>query len=580
MNNGVFYTPIFDNLDSNVVWFKILAQSKLIFAQNNALIPNMMDGLPRFTYSSEFNMLLWLYYFFEPKTAYIINEILIHIVAFFSMLILLKNYFVSKDQNRDYIVYIVSIYFMLLPFWSAAGLTLAIVPLVTYSLLNIGNNKASKYDWTLLIVLPLYTSFIFFYMFYILLWGCYLLYRTLKTKEFPIKLFLALFLMGILFLLTEYRLLLSFFSDETFISHRTEFQIFFQDDFLSVYRKAVQFFISGHLSHASALQTTYILPFTLIAMFLTLTKKRFNSSESLIITFVIFLSFATDFWQFALTQIYTLPIILLFTLFVSFKAQKRYALMPKLMILQIVIVLLAVLQQYKQLDFLGETFAILKSLNITRVSFIQPLLVAVLFALSISAVLKKVKYASLGVTLLILFQINLSLEESFYQEKPKTGFASFEDYYAQETFDQLKSDLNISSTQNYKFVSYGLEPAVLLYNNLHTVDGYSVNYPLEYKKKFRPVISSYLKENPNNLYDKWGSKVYILSVVSLAENYNKKLIIQNPSFSTQALCSLHCDYIISAYKIGNLKDLQLKFLKSYESNKSFWSLYLYKIDCK
>ena len=88
---GVFYVPAFDNLDSNVVWYKILAESGMIFSDNNDIVPNMMHGIPRSSYPGEFNVLVWLYYFFEPETAFIINELNIHFVAFISMYIFLNN---------------------------------------------------------------------------------------------------------------------------------------------------------------------------------------------------------------------------------------------------------------------------------------------------------------------------------------------------------------------------------------------------------------------------------------------------------------------------------------------------------
>jgi hypothetical protein len=84
-----FYIPIFDNLDSNVVWYKILSSSGKIFADNSSNIPNIMSSLPRATYPKEVDTILWLYYFFEPIIAYKINEIIIHIVAFISMYLFL-----------------------------------------------------------------------------------------------------------------------------------------------------------------------------------------------------------------------------------------------------------------------------------------------------------------------------------------------------------------------------------------------------------------------------------------------------------------------------------------------------------
>ncbi len=132
----------FDNMDSNIVWFKILAESGKIFASNDTIIPNMMNGLPRSCYGSEFFYILWFYYFFTPIQAYIINEVIIHTVAFISMYIFLSHYlFTKEDPYRFIYINIGALYFAILPFWPSGGLSVPLIPLVTYALLNIKNQK-------------------------------------------------------------------------------------------------------------------------------------------------------------------------------------------------------------------------------------------------------------------------------------------------------------------------------------------------------------------------------------------------------------------------------------------------------
>ena len=100
------YISVFDNLDSNVVWYKVLANSGMIFADSMETVPGMMSGLPRLSYGSEFNGILWLYYFFDDFTAYVINDVFIHFFAFISMFILLSRYFIDEDTpNRNFIIF-------------------------------------------------------------------------------------------------------------------------------------------------------------------------------------------------------------------------------------------------------------------------------------------------------------------------------------------------------------------------------------------------------------------------------------------------------------------------------------------
>jgi hypothetical protein len=44
------YVPVYDNIYSNVEWENILDHTGKIFAPNDAIIPNMMNGLPRASY--------------------------------------------------------------------------------------------------------------------------------------------------------------------------------------------------------------------------------------------------------------------------------------------------------------------------------------------------------------------------------------------------------------------------------------------------------------------------------------------------------------------------------------------------
>ena len=58
-----------DNLDSNLIWFKVLAGSGKIFGSFQDTIPAIMNGLPRDCLGSEFSVILWLHYFFPPYLA-------------------------------------------------------------------------------------------------------------------------------------------------------------------------------------------------------------------------------------------------------------------------------------------------------------------------------------------------------------------------------------------------------------------------------------------------------------------------------------------------------------------------------
>jgi hypothetical protein len=572
------YISIFDILDSTIPNLKILAHSGKIFADNNEIIPNMMNGLPRSTYGSEYNIMLWLYYFFDAKTAYIINQILIHLTAYFSMYIFLDKYIVKNTKNKNLIILTGSLYFALLPIFSSEGLTIPLLPLVTYSLLNIKNKKDKFFDWLILILTPLYASFIFLYIFYIILAGIYLLWDTFKQKNFNSRFFLAIFILGLVFLIQEYRLIISMFIDHGFTSHRIEFDKFFTYDFLTSFRTGHVFFLNGHHQHLIDLQMPYLIPVVIIAIFLSLKKTAFNKNESMIIWLLIIVGYAIDIWSETLSQLYSMPLLTICTLLIYLftKENKSFIL---LFILQILFALFTMFSICECGKNLITYIPLLKEFNISRLAFLQPFIWAILLTISFQIITKKLKYTTWFIMLFITIQ---SLHEfstkEFLNHKQQT-FETFNNYYIPNTFQKIKSEFK--NINNIRFVNFGLEPAISLYNGLYIVDGYTTNYPLSYKKKFRNVIKEFLKDTPkDNNYDNWGSKVYLMGIPSMKDFYQKGITVHKLFFSINELCKLNTDYIISSHQIDTKKYQKLILKNKYENNENDkWDIYLYEIRC-
>ncbi len=579
----IFYVHAFDNLDSTIVWYKILAQSNKIFANNSEIIPNMMGGLPRLSYPNEFNIVLWLYYFFEPQTAYVINEITIHIVAFFSMYLFLNRYIVKPNlYYKNIPTFAGSIYFSLLPFWSGAGLSIAILPLVTYALLNIKHTNDNLWNWILIIILPFYTSFIFIYMFYIVMAGLYLIWDSIKNRKLNKPFLFAILLMGSTFLLSEYRLFMAMFMNTGFVSHRTEFNVYFIDTILESYRSSLVFFLDGHLSHLSGLQSFYVLPTIIIGMILIFIKRRLTIQESLLLYGLIVISFAIDFWKISLTQFYTLPILLLLALLALYNKQRRVFVL--LFIFDISLSLYIFLTGYEGLHFITNIFPIFRELSILRLAFIQPFLLAILFTISLIVFTRKLRLSIIYITIIISFQIFISYEQSSFRSTESSDYVSFQQYYAPNIFKQIKEDINYSK-QKYKIVSYGLESAVLQYNGIYTIGGYITNYPLSYKYDFRKVIQPYFDLNTTesnygkHLYNSFGSKVYIMGTLTTLKYYKKNRVINSINFDINALCDLDTKFLISSYKFITPNINRLNLIKQYKGKSNSWDIYLYKINC-
>ena len=591
--SGHLHIPVYDNLDSNVIWNTILAHSNKLFSPNNTIIPNMMNGLPRSSYGSEFGLLLWLYYFLEPQTAFIINELLIHIIAFTGAYLLLSKYIVPQKKYYSYmLIYVGSIYFATLPFWSGSGASIASLPLTTYILLTIRDHNAKIYHWLYLVVLPLYSSFIFLYIFYIVYAGVYWIYLAIKQQKINWHLFGAIFLMGSVFLLKDYRLLYSMFIDSSFISHRVEFDVFFQDNLKETYRLIYVKFLEGHIPHAASLQMDYLLPLAIIAFFMNFMKKRFSSLESMVIWLIIVSSIALDIWDRVLQNRYTIPAIIVLSIWAIYKTPHKSSI-AKIFLLILSTNILATFFQYEGFHELINYFPIFRSFNFVRFYFIDPLLFLLLLSFTLEVYIRKLSYSPIFIFIFICFQFILAQQSSFYSLEHTDEKLSFKEYYAPDIFNQIKYDIlqkypNTKNIHDYKFISYGIEPAVALYNDLYTVDGYSTNYPLQYKNIFRDiqqkVLSAPVMKSTKEMYDKWGSKLYLLGINASPTTYNlyKKANMPIPTArfnaDTSKLCDIGTNFVISAYPLRDLNSTNLKFIQEYQG--IFWHIWLYKIKCK
>ncbi|PCI07186.1 MAG: hypothetical protein COB77_05300, partial [Gammaproteobacteria bacterium] len=273
-DNGDIMINSHDNLDSIVAIYKVMADSDTFFVSNDFAIENIMNGLPRVALPRESNVISMLYYYFEPIDAYIINEALIRIIAFFGMLLLLQKHIVNNayDNKVGYLIIITgtALTFSLLPYWSQAGISIAGQPLVLYAFLNIKNKDHGIVNWIILACFPFYSSLILAGMFVLSMLTVIFVYDWIKNKSINLSLISVLVMMSVLSLSAEYRLLDNFLNP-TFISHRIEFVAKYLTLDQSLARSANLFF-KGQ-THSHSIHGVFILPFIFIYVAIMLLEK-------------------------------------------------------------------------------------------------------------------------------------------------------------------------------------------------------------------------------------------------------------------------------------------------------------------
>ncbi|WP_338787777.1 DUF6044 family protein [Metabacillus sp. FJAT-53654] len=518
---------VHDNLDSNMAWYKVLSASGQIHGPKNAIIPQVINGLPRNAYGTEFSLIVWLYSIFPTMTAYAISQMITRIFAFIGMYLLLKDHFIRK---KDFMVFNVGVAlaFSLTPFWPSGMLSTLGMPLALWAFLHIRHRNGTWKHYLVLTLLPLYSSIVLGFFFFLFAMGIFWVVDLFRGK-LNVHFLLAIIYMTLLYLVVEYRLIYSFLFDDEPNSRDEYFHA--RLSLWRVIRLTFKNFVLGH-THVMTVHGLFIIVVTLIALYLVIVKKVWKQEGVFI--FLLLLNFILSAWY-------------------AFWFYKGW------------------LPLTRKLHFM-DTF------NFARFQFLRPLVIYVGFALGLKIIWDHSKrwrqYAIffLIAQILLLFCFN---DEIIYRKKP-----SVSEFYSEDLFEEIESHIGLPQ-KDYRVASIGIHPAIAQYNGFYTLDTYNNFYPLTYKYEFRKIIEKELSKNKTirTYFDEWGGRCYIFTA-ELGKHYmfkkNSKKTLKNLELNTEAFKKMGGSYIFSAVPIENALDNQLVLDRTFESDLSAWRIYLYK----
>src|SRR5690625_3303 len=522
---------VHDNLDSNIVWYKMLAESGMIFAAPDATLPNVINGLPRSALPSAFDGMVWLYVLFSPFTAYTINQTLMRFVAFFGMYILLKRN-ILLGEKAPVISVGVALAFALLPFWPSGALSFAGMPLALHIFLTIRKQgKATpKLYWLLLGFIPFFSNFILTFIFFLGAIGLLWLVDWIRLKQFNAPFFLSIAGMILIYLLKNYMLLYSMFISSGFTSHRDALDLGHKN-LPETWALFLKNFFESH-THALDLHEMIIFPVVVIALFIAIYRK--------------------------------IDVRLLLGLLVA----------------NILCSLIYAFWYWEGMRLLKDNIMLFNTFNFSRFQFLRPLLWYISFGLALTVLWKQLRFGKILVTVLIVLQCALLFpltEESKYAE---VGTPTFKGFYSTELFQEIEDYIG-KDQADYRVVSIGMHPTIAQYNGFYTLDTYNNAFPLEYKKEFRKIIAPELEKSANleTYYDTWGSRLYMY-VSELGKHYMfskySERSVEELDINTEALKDLGGEYVFSALPIENAEETGLTFERSFEMKGSPWRVYLYR----
>ncbi len=544
---------IYDNLDSEITTRLLpLRNGNLFSFSNDEVIPQLANGLKRNSLNaSAHNFESLLFYLFPPVYAYLLNYILINLIAFIGVYLLFSQYLLKDLTNQNKIIAaLLAFTFTLLPSYTIYGMAILGAPMLTYCILNFVNGRKKVWSLLFIVFYPFYSSLVLGgHVFVGLLFLTGLWYYFKVDRKIAIKLIGISILLGGLYVVSEINLFNQYLFDKSFVSHRTDWDPTFDQ----VNQTAET------LGFLGALERALIL----------VRQGEINA------------------------KIYPKIIIgfLFFMLIFNFKSVRRNAYILPLVYGMIIIMLLYgfYFSDLTPWIYLKNQFMLLKTFRIDRIFFFLPVLWYVLFALLIKNALDSKKrwmyyvaYAFLVLNFLYVPLKNRELMANaavFVKGTPPT-IITWEKFFAEDLFDQIKKDIN-DPLDSFRTVNIGLTPAVSLYNGFYTLDLYSNNYPIEHKRNFRKIIARELDKSPKweASFDKWGGECFVFS--SEIEYrpqfipYEKEL--KNLEINTAALYDMGGRYILSALEINNYNTLNLRFLKKYTDPSTPLTIYLYEV---
>ncbi len=525
--------PLLDNLDSYIIWNKIIADRGLAFANANTIVPGFMEGVPKFSLIGGPSLFLTLMLLFPAYWAVVAHLTIIHFIAVFGMYSLCKNY-ISKHNNV--IAITVALGFGLQYFLQAFSLGIAAIPLLAFVFLKIYNRQANALHWVALVLYP-FASNLQSVGFYVLtVWGCACVILMWRHKKIYAQLWLANAMMFIVFIALRFDLLKNLLGKQSFVSHRTETLHFAS-------KNSFRFVINSVREKFLADNTLYIVIIcSLLALGYAICRKHRYKG-----------------WLYALVGA-----VLLLCVFIT-------------------VIKIPAINAFRNQHYFLRIYSLERPFIF--VSLFWYLAWGFALVILFGAKGRRLLILLCIAQLVILFWVNAAWQNILggtFNNRSR----SFTGYYSTDLFDSIKAAIALP-LNTYKVGSLGINPAAAQYNGLFTIDGICTNYPIIYKHGFKKIITTELalinlKQGAVQYgFQNWGHECYLntkdLYKIIKAEPVDKLHPAQIDSihWDMEAFKALGGRFLISSVTINAPQAAGLTLLKTFENK--YYKLGLYQI---
>lgn len=541
-----------DQLDGEMIAY--ILQAKHLFSGGN--LPEFMAGVSKTALTLPAPAFVLLFLTGNYFASLVIMQMVGSLCGYIGMYLLSKEYTECKG-----IAMVIGVLYAYLPFLPVYGLSQYGLPLLFWCLLQIRNGKYMKRSFCFVIGYALTSSLVligFGILTLVAVWGLWECVRGRKTNG--LKVGSALVVMLFVYVVENLALLKQMlFGGEAEVSHKAEY-LLAPDLFWEQVKQGILY--GGQ--HSEGLQI-YFLVGTIVVLFINVVVYWGELSS---------------------------PII-----------KKQLQAIAMAYGINTVLVLISALWNSAVGVNLRNGLEALGAFQLDRLLWIAPcfwyfMLACVLAFLWyqcrdavgvkrivawVSALVMLVALAMTGVQVLIAGNLKPNIQKL---RNADYEAISYSDYYAIGVMEQVKEYLTAltgKEQKDYRVVSLGIDPAAAYYHGFYCLDGYSNNYSLNYKHRFRNIIKPELDKSEylTEYYDTWGNRCYLLS--SECPGYytieKNSFYFNHYEIDTESLKELGGEYILSAAYIVNASEQGLVLLREepFETEDSYYRIFLYAV---
>lgn len=543
------YIQVHDNLDSNIVWYKMLKDHHLFWSQD-ALVP-FLGGVSRNMMPSQMLVYTWLYMIFPTFYAFVIGDVVKVLLAVGGSVYLARS--ICGEQYYQYrnIVILCGFIYGLMPVFPTSGFAFASLSL----LLGLLYNLYSKNNKRLLIALFFYPLLSQLALFGVFICGFLVLFLILDwiVRRKPAwRMFGGVCVLASGYCVTEYRIFYYML-----MSNEPSIKFSLIQNYWSIgeaLNRALTVFREGHYHSESMHQ--YVIFYVCCMGLLGINLYYIKRGKAL----------------------------------QCIKDRANWV-----MLWIVVNCLLYGFDKYEPIkNLIGIIIPKLRNFSLARALWLNPFLWSLLFCIILCRLAqknwRKFSYVLIGLQIVLFMvytpgyasynHLAMNFCNRIYQrtgiELPGTDqkALTYQEFYSEDLFATIKEEIGYAGEFS---IAYGMHPAVLNYNTIATLDGYCSVYPQSYKQRFRELLEPELalNEEEKDFFDRNGIRAYIYGI-EYSPIADLGVSEADIHINSEKFTQMGGKYIFSRVKISNAEELGFNALGVYQNDASPYTIYVYE----